>query len=125
MVTLFLCNIYGFQKTNSGDLVTTSSVAYQNAKSKIRKNYKLDNASINKHLGTELINPEPVFFCSIEPPSLSAQSALEQALIELQREDASLRVSQNTDTGQTVLAGAFTYTSNHVHLFTFFNLNIN
>lgn len=49
--------------------------------------------------------PEPVFFCSVEPPSLSYQNALEKALKELQREDPSLRVSYNAETGQTVLAG--------------------
>lgn len=60
---------------------------------------------VDELLGISLNVPDPVFFCSIEPPSLSAQSALEQALLELQREDPSLRVSQNSETGQTVLAG--------------------
>ena len=49
--------------------------------------------------------PEPVFFCSIDPPSLSSQTALEVALSELQREDPSLRVTHDTQTGQTILAG--------------------
>ena len=49
--------------------------------------------------------PEPVFLCSIEPPSAAYQSALETALAELQREDPSLRVTTDDDTGQLVLAG--------------------
>lgn len=49
--------------------------------------------------------PEAVFFCSIEPPSLSKQVALEQALSELQREDPSLRVTHDAETGQIILGG--------------------
>ncbi|XP_017299818.2 ribosome-releasing factor 2, mitochondrial, partial [Diaphorina citri] len=49
--------------------------------------------------------PDPVFFCSIEPPSQSTQVALEEALSQLQREDPSLRVDTSPDTGQTVLGG--------------------
>lgn len=60
---------------------------------------------VDELLGIDLTVPEPVFFCSIEPPSMGAQQALEQALGQLQREDQSLRVSQNSETGQTVLAG--------------------
>ena len=47
--------------------------------------------------------PDPVFFCSIEPPSMSKQKALEQALANLAREDPSLRVAYNDE--QTVLSG--------------------
>jgi elongation factor G len=49
--------------------------------------------------------PEPVFICSVEPPSAAQQAALEAALAELAREDPSLRVSADDDTGQLVLAG--------------------
>lgn len=49
--------------------------------------------------------PDAVFFCSIEPPSLTFQAPLDQALLELQREDPSIRVTHAEDTGQTVLAG--------------------
>lgn len=66
---------------------------------------KIEEDEVDKLLGIDLTIPEPVFFCSIEPPSLNAQSALDQALGELQREDPSLRISQNAETGQTVLAG--------------------
>ena len=68
--------------------------------------------------------PDPVFFCSIETTSLvctfvSAESnitlrnsyfqmyqkRLEQALEMLQREDPSLKVKYDEDTGQTILSG--------------------
>lgn len=49
--------------------------------------------------------PEPVFFCSVEPASLSHQLALENALYCLSREDPSLRVHTDPDTGQMVLSG--------------------
>lgn len=46
-----------------------------------------------------------MYFCSIEPPSLSFQTPLEIALKQLQREDPSLRVVFDETTGQTVLGG--------------------
>jgi hypothetical protein len=38
--------------------------------------------------------PEPVFFCSVEAPSLAQQKQFELALASLAREDPSLRVRQ-------------------------------
>jgi elongation factor G len=38
--------------------------------------------------------PEPVFFCSVEAPSLAQQKQFELALACLAREDPSLRVTQ-------------------------------
>lgn len=64
-----------------------------------------DTDLVNKIFGTGAKIPEPVFFCSIEPPSLAYQNSLEQALLELQREDPSLRVANDSETGQIVLAG--------------------
>lgn len=61
------------------------------------------SASLILGIGTTI--PEPVFLCSIEPPSMAYQTALEKALEELQREDPSLRVTYNAETGQTVMAG--------------------
>ena len=49
--------------------------------------------------------PDPVFFCAIEPVSMSQQRALDDALDCLTKEDPSLRVTHNADTGQVVLAG--------------------
>nr|XP_023028395.1 ribosome-releasing factor 2, mitochondrial [Leptinotarsa decemlineata] len=95
--------VSGLKKIVSGDLVTNSSSSSQKAKNNIVKKYK--GSDVETLLGLNVTIPEPVFFCSIEPPSLSVQSALEQALFELQREDPSLRVNHDPETGQTVLAG--------------------
>ncbi|XP_027527272.1 ribosome-releasing factor 2, mitochondrial isoform X1 [Neopelma chrysocephalum] len=49
--------------------------------------------------------PDPVFFCTIEPPSMAKQQDLDNALSCLQREDPSLKVKIDPDTGQTILCG--------------------
>lgn len=49
--------------------------------------------------------PEPVFFCTIEPPSMAKQPDLDHALTNLQREDPSLKVKVDSDSGQTILCG--------------------
>ncbi|KAA8907439.1 P-loop containing nucleoside triphosphate hydrolase protein [Sphaerosporella brunnea] len=49
--------------------------------------------------------PPPVFFASIEPYSLSEQKPLEEALAMLLREDPSLSVTVDPDSGQTLLSG--------------------
>lgn len=60
---------------------------------------------VTKVLKLETKIPDAVYFCSIEPPSLSYQFPLEQALAQLQREDPSLRVRYDENTLQTVLGG--------------------
>ncbi|KAI5811282.1 P-loop containing nucleoside triphosphate hydrolase protein [Peziza echinospora] len=49
--------------------------------------------------------PPPVFFASIEPASIAEQKPLEEALALLLREDPSLHVSIDEDSGQTLLSG--------------------
>ena len=49
--------------------------------------------------------PPPLFFTSIEPHSLSEEKALEEALSVLLREDPSLSITHDDETGQTQLAG--------------------
>ncbi|XP_075939958.1 ribosome-releasing factor 2, mitochondrial [Anarhichas minor] len=49
--------------------------------------------------------PDPVFFCTIEPPTMAKQADLENALNCLQREDPSLKVRLDPDSGQTILCG--------------------
>lgn len=49
--------------------------------------------------------PDAVYFCSIEPPSISYNLPMERALAQLQREDPSLRVHYDEATMQTVLSG--------------------
>ena len=49
--------------------------------------------------------PPAVFFSSIEPHSLSEQKATQAALEILVREDPSLKVTEDEETGQTLLSG--------------------
>lgn len=49
--------------------------------------------------------PPPVFFASLEPYSISAQKQMDQALEMLLREDPSLHVAVDPDSGQTLLSG--------------------
>ncbi|KAE9550218.1 hypothetical protein FO519_006563 [Halicephalobus sp. NKZ332] len=49
--------------------------------------------------------PDPVFFCSVEPPSTSSIHIFENALKQLSIEDPSLRIRQDLETGQTILEG--------------------
>ncbi|KFM72544.1 Ribosome-releasing factor 2, mitochondrial, partial [Stegodyphus mimosarum] len=49
--------------------------------------------------------PDPVFFCSIEPPSVGMQKQLDFALHCLEREDPTFRVEVDETIGQTILMG--------------------
>ncbi|KAL2803364.1 ribosome-releasing factor 2, mitochondrial [Aspergillus granulosus] len=49
--------------------------------------------------------PPPVFFASVEPHSLSEEKRLQESLAMLLREDPSLHVSVDEDSGQTLLSG--------------------
>ncbi|RPB05158.1 P-loop containing nucleoside triphosphate hydrolase protein [Choiromyces venosus 120613-1] len=49
--------------------------------------------------------PPPVFFASIEPNSLSEQKPLEDALSMLLREDPSLHITTDEDSGQMLISG--------------------
>ncbi|XP_043273413.1 ribosome-releasing factor 2, mitochondrial [Venturia canescens] len=96
----------GLKYTVTGDVVTSSASAAGRAQRLFEKMKKRSGeVDENVKLSTGASIPDPVFFCSIEPPSLTYQAPLESALAELEREDPSLRVTQNEETGQTVLAG--------------------
>lgn len=51
-----------------------------------------DNNLNNEVVLAGLQVPSPVYFCSVEPPSLAYQNDLDMALACLQREDPSLKV---------------------------------
>lgn len=100
----------------TGDLVTSSGGVAQKIKKKIAKDLKIDEQTVLDVLGVSTTIPEPVFFCSIEPPSLGYQAALDQALVDLQREDPSLRVTHEEESGQTILAGVWKiYFAKRIH----------
>lgn len=112
------------QHTVTGDLLTSTASALKGAQKRLQKILKLpesgakveehsskdgdtdaDATLVNEIFATEPQIPDAVYFCSIEPPSLSTQNAMEAALKQLQREDPSLRVNYDSVTGQTVLGG--------------------
>ncbi|XP_015120676.1 ribosome-releasing factor 2, mitochondrial [Diachasma alloeum] len=93
----------GLKSTITGDLLTGSVTAVARAK-EILQRRDVEEAD-RRGLFDPARVPDPVFFCSIEPPSMAYQSALDTALQELEREDPSLRVSVDSETGQTVLSG--------------------
>ncbi|XP_021107335.1 ribosome-releasing factor 2, mitochondrial isoform X2 [Heterocephalus glaber] len=98
----------GLKQTATGDtLVSSKSNALAAARRAEREGEKQQRRSSEAErlllAGVEI--PEPVFFCTIEPPSGSKQPDLDHALKCLQREDPSLKVKLDPDTGQTVLCG--------------------
>ncbi|KAJ6637685.1 Ribosome-releasing factor 2, mitochondrial [Pseudolycoriella hygida] len=111
----------GLKSTHTGDLLLSNTTALKYAQKKLLKRLKkeplpmsdstesLDEISdfetISSALGLVPKIPDAVYFCSIEPPSLSYQVPLENALKQLQREDPSLRVNFDETTMQTVLGG--------------------
>ncbi|CAB3249526.1 unnamed protein product [Arctia plantaginis] len=121
--------VSSLKATMSGDLITSTQAAANRAKTHLAKLLQSRSskdelmlpsarqriqameseptceelAGVLLGIGTTI--PEPVFLCSIEPPSLAQQTALETALTELQREDPSLRVTTDAESGQMILAG--------------------
>lgn len=97
--------VTGMKVTVTGDMVSSSVTAFNAAKKAWSQKQGASSEEVNDDYGLSVQIPDPVFFCSIEPPSQAYQSELDTALEQLQREDPSLRVSQNEETGQTILAG--------------------
>ncbi|KAL1140860.1 hypothetical protein AAG570_000788 [Ranatra chinensis] len=100
----YLVAVTGLKEAVTGDLICSSSSIVKTVKDKIKHSSKSSNTSDDVFRSNSHI-PDPVFFCSVEPPSQAYQIRLDKALTELQREDPSLSVSFNAQTGQTVLAG--------------------
>ncbi|KAK2818740.1 hypothetical protein Q5P01_024301 [Channa striata] len=97
----------GLKQTVTGDTIVSSkasaAAAGRRAQSEsVTEKQRGEQASVVLS-GVEV--PDPVFFCTIEPPTMSKQADLENALNCLQREDPSLKVKVDPDSGQTVLCG--------------------
>lgn len=58
-----------FQSTVCGDLLSSSNNAVKNALTKLSKSKAMTKEESVETLGVEMHIPDPVFFCSIEPPS--------------------------------------------------------
>uniref|UniRef100_A0A2K6G4N0 Ribosome-releasing factor 2, mitochondrial n=1 Tax=Propithecus coquereli TaxID=379532 RepID=A0A2K6G4N0_PROCO len=98
----------GLKHTATGDTIASSKsstlAAARRAEGEGEKKYKQSD-EIERILLAGVEIPEPVFFCTIEPPSMAKQPDLDHALKCLEREDPSLKVRVDPDSGQTVLCG--------------------
>ncbi|KAI8336231.1 P-loop containing nucleoside triphosphate hydrolase protein [Chlamydoabsidia padenii] len=82
--------IVGLKGTRTGDTLVQS-----NDNKAIKSNLQLDNIDI----------PSPAFFSAIEPHSVSDEQAVEEALVHLTREDPSLKVWTDEESGQRLISG--------------------
>ncbi|XP_075037923.1 ribosome-releasing factor 2, mitochondrial isoform X2 [Mixophyes fleayi] len=97
----------GLKETATGDTIVSSKAA---ASAAARRAGRADEKNKDRKLQENLVLagveiPEPVFFCTIEPPSVAKQPDLENALKCLQLEDPSLKVKLDPDSGQMILCG--------------------
>lgn len=107
--------IIGLKHARTGDTLisdhpTSNSAASAPKKSKSKSLVTIGTTAVIKydHKTMQLRPidvPPPVFFASLEPYSLSEQKNLEEALAMLLREDPSLSVTVDSDSGQTLLSG--------------------
>ncbi|OZJ03390.1 hypothetical protein BZG36_04003 [Bifiguratus adelaidae] len=82
--------IVGLKDTRTGDTLVAAN----------------DSAAIKSRLQLGRIDiPEPVFFASIEPTSTVDEKPLQEALAHLCREDPSLSLTTNPETGQVLIGG--------------------
>ncbi|KAI2664611.1 Ribosome-releasing factor 2, mitochondrial [Labeo rohita] len=98
----------GLKQTVTGDTIVSSKASAAAAVRRAEKEAESKSSSHRESSSLALAGvevPEPVFFCSIEPPTLAKQADLEHALNCLQREDPSLKVRTDPDSGQTILCG--------------------
>ncbi|PWA26432.1 hypothetical protein CCH79_00001113 [Gambusia affinis] len=99
----------GLKQTVTGDTIVSSKASAAAAARRAQSDggtgtKRGDRSDIGIVLsGVEV--PDPVFFCTIEPPTTAKQADLENALNCLQREDPSLKVRVDPDSGQTILCG--------------------
>eukprot|EP00080_Pristionchus_pacificus_P004095 PDM64115.1 hypothetical protein PRIPAC_54359 [Pristionchus pacificus] len=89
--------VRGLEKSLTGD--SFISIGFRDCDKRI-----IPEENAGSHIIFDGIDqPDPVFYCSIEPPDMKKRHALERALKELVVEDPSLRVREDTESGQTIL----------------------
>ncbi|XP_052770157.1 ribosome-releasing factor 2, mitochondrial-like [Mya arenaria] len=101
--------VSGLQEVRSGDTITDSQKSAKYASDQYMKlledDLDMDENDLEGPVLAGLNVPQPVFYCSIEAPSNSKQRDMELALEQMQREDPSLMVEIDSETGQTILKG--------------------
>ncbi|NXF70587.1 RRF2M factor, partial [Sclerurus mexicanus] len=97
----------GLKQSATGDTIVSSKASAVAAARRAGRDAgeKRSVSDVDSLLLAGVEIPDPVFFCTIEPPSMAKQQDLDNALSCLQREDPSLKVKLDPDTGQTILCG--------------------
>ncbi|NWR37870.1 RRF2M factor, partial [Tachuris rubrigastra] len=97
----------GLKQSATGDTIVSSKASAVAAACRAGRDAgeKRSMSDVDSLLLASVEIPDPVFFCTIEPPSMARQQDLDNALSCLQREDPSLKVKIDPDTGQTILCG--------------------
>ncbi|NWH79718.1 RRF2M factor, partial [Piaya cayana] len=98
----------GLKQSATGDTIVSSKASAAAAARRAGRDAggeKRSASDIESLLLAGVEIPDPVFFCTIEPPSVAKQQDLDNALSCLQREDPSLKVKLDPETGQTILCG--------------------
>ncbi|KAG8130985.1 hypothetical protein E2320_017607, partial [Naja naja] len=93
----------GLKQSATGDTIVTSKASAVAAARQAGRNVESARGQAKEVQNLLLAGievPEPVFFCTIEPPSMTKQPDLDNALICLQREDPSLKIKIDANTGQ-------------------------
>ncbi|PNS19507.1 Ribosome-releasing factor 2, mitochondrial [Sphaceloma murrayae] len=88
--------IPGLKSTRTGDTL----ISYTGANPKVGPPPPLNSLQLRP-----ITVPPPVFFTSVEPNSLAEEKHVHEQLALLLREDPSLNVTQDVDSGQTHLSG--------------------
>jgi elongation factor G len=100
--------IVGLKHVRTGDTLISEadSKHHHHAPKHKGKKKKLGKTTPHSTLQLKPIDvPPPVFFASIEPASLSEQKSVEEALAILLREDPSLHITVDEESGQTLISG--------------------
>ncbi|NWH68949.1 RRF2M factor, partial [Geococcyx californianus] len=98
----------GLKQSATGDTIVSSKASAAAAARRAGRDAcgeKRSPSDVENLLLAGVEIPDSVFFCTIEPPSMAKQQDLDNALSCLQREDPSLKVKLDPDTGQTILCG--------------------
>ncbi|XP_023816296.1 ribosome-releasing factor 2, mitochondrial isoform X2 [Oryzias latipes] len=95
----------GLKQTVTGDTIVSSKASAAAAARRAQNHGGTGKGEHPSIILSGVEVPEPVFFCTIEPPSTAKQPDLENALSCLQREDPSLKVRVDPDSGQIILCG--------------------
>ncbi|XP_036070482.1 ribosome-releasing factor 2, mitochondrial isoform X1 [Oryzias melastigma] len=95
----------GLKQTVTGDTIVASKASAAAAARRAQNHSGSGEGERPDIILSGVEIPDPVFFCTIEPPTMAKQADLENALSCLQREDPSLKVRMDPDSGQIILCG--------------------